>query len=230
MEAETFSHLMQRIAAAPINEDPFPHFHIEGIFPETFYAQLLENLPDTSFCTHIDGYPKRFYFHLEPQPLELLPFSQFLFWQNFAAAIRNRQLALALLEKFHPQLKNRWGENFQDLKFGVDASVVRDQSEYFIGPHTDHPHKILTLLFYLPTTYEQKHLGTSLYLPKDRTFTCSGNGHHAFQDFDKVSTAPFVPNSVFGFLKSDTSFHGVEPIGKQEKERISFAYTIWEKK
>ncbi len=228
MEKEILSHLIQRIALAPINTSPYHYFHIEQIFPEPFYHELIESIPDTSYFSQLESYPKRFYFKLAKDELERLPFAYFLFWHNFATGIWSEKLAHALLEKFQPQLKKRFKENLSKIKLGVDAMLIRDQSNYSIGPHTDHPNKIITLLFYLPISHDQTHLGTSIYLPKDRTFKCKGYEHYSFKDFDKVTTAPFVPNSVFGFIKSDVSFHGVEPIGKQEKERISFCYTIWE--
>jgi hypothetical protein len=228
MEAATLSHLIQRIASAPITASPYPHFHAEHVFPEEFYPELLSNIPDISYFSRLENYPQRFYLTFTEEKLEQLPFAHFLFWQNFATSIWSKKFVSAILEKFQPQLKERFGENFLKVQLGIDASLIRDQSDYSIGPHTDHPDKIATLIFYLPSSHDQAHLGTSIYLPKDRAFKCKGLEHHAFQDFDKVSTAPFVPNSVFGFLKSDLSFHGVEPIRTQEKERLLFCYTIWD--
>ena len=37
----------------------------------------------------------------------------------------------------------------------------------------------------------------------------------------------FAPNSLFGFLKTDRSFHGVEEIGDQDIERNSLLYNIY---
>lgn len=97
-------------------------------------------------------------------------------------------------------------------RFGIEEDgltnetlLVRDMPGYEIGPHTDSPKKVITALFYL-----RGEEGTSLYTPKDKGFTCKGGPHYEFKDFDKVATMPFKPNSMFAFLKSDKSFHGVE--------------------
>lgn len=96
-------------------------------------------------------------------------------------------------------------------KFGVtgdftdETLLVRDMPGYKIGPHTDSPKKVITALFYL-----RGQEGTSIYTPKEKGFTCKGGPHYEFEQFDKVATMPFKPNSMFAFLKSDKSFHGVE--------------------
>ncbi len=229
MEAEILSHLIQRIATTPIQTNPYHHFHTESCFPEEFYQELVSNIPASSyFSSSLAGYPQRYLFDLAADKLNLLPFTQFVFWHHFTSAICSERFVRSLLDKFQPQLEKRFGEPFRSKKLGACASIIRDCAGYSIGPHTDHPNKIISLLFYLPISYDQKHLGTSIYLPKDRAFKCNGLRHHGFKDFDKVSTVPFIPNSIFCFLKSDVSFHGVEPIYNTEKERISLCYSIWD--
>jgi hypothetical protein len=229
MEEDTLAHLVQQIKTTPLKTDPYFYFHTEQVFPAAFYQEILENIPDPSYFSKLDSYPQRSIFLFATETLERLPFAQFLFWDRFATSITSLKFANALLDKFASPLKERFGEKLPLEKIGIDLTIVRDQPGYFIGPHTDHPNKILTLLFYLPSSNAQKHLGTSIYIPKDRSKKCNGYQHHSFDDFDKVSTAPFIPNSVFGFLRSDCSFHGVEPINSEEKERVSLGYTLWEK-
>src|SRR5271170_4266699 len=48
MEQEAFEHLLYRIGNVRIRSYPYPHFHIEEIFPDDFYQDLLANLPDPS--------------------------------------------------------------------------------------------------------------------------------------------------------------------------------------
>lgn len=96
-------------------------------------------------------------------------------------------------------------------KFGISGDftdetlLVRDMPGYAIGPHTDSPKKVITALFYL-----RGQEGTSIYTPKEAGFTCKGGPHYEFEQFEKVATMPFKPNSMFAFVKSDKSFHGVE--------------------
>lgn len=220
MNENVLSHLIRKIESTQIQEHPYSYFHSEGIFPDSFYRELLENLPDPSLFSSGKDYPNRRHINFLEHPLEMLPFQQTLFWEHLSSLLASQELASALLKKF---------DSTKPLEqLGVYLSLIRDQSQYFIGPHTDHGNKIVTLLFYLPATAEQRHLGTSLYIPKNRAFTCPGDCHHRFEDFEKALTVPFLPNSVFGFHRSDVSFHGVEPIAATEKERILLSYTLWE--
>lgn len=78
-------------------------------------------------------------------------------------------------------------------------------------PHTDAVSKIVTAIFYLPRDARMSVFGTSIYRPKERGFTAWKCPHLPHEQFDLVRTVPFVPNSMFVFMKSDRSFHGVEP-------------------
>ncbi|HXQ68929.1 MAG TPA: hypothetical protein VN844_00455, partial [Pyrinomonadaceae bacterium] len=55
-------------------------------------------------------------------------------------------------------------------------------------------------------------LGTSLYRPKVEGFSCPDSKHYPFEDFIRVKTAPYKPNSLLAFVRSDISFHGLDPL------------------
>jgi hypothetical protein len=95
-----------------------------------------------------------------------------------------------------------------------------------LGPHTDAPHKLLSLLFYCPDDDRQKHLGTSVYLPIDPDFRCAGGPHYPHDRFTKVVTMEYRPNALFAFFKTDNSFHGVEPIREAHVLRDLMLYDI----
>ena len=73
---------------------------------------------------------------------------------------------------------------------------------------------------------DQTHLGTSVYEPADPGFECEGFVHHPPSGCKKLYTAPFSPNSVFGFVRSNRSFHGREPISDVGVERNLLIYII----
>jgi hypothetical protein len=220
MESDVLLHVMDRFTHAKVEDSPYPHFYIENVFPESFYEELLNNLPDSSSFQglsqtgKVDGrtYLERFVLPLEDKELCHLPFSNFLFWNNFKNAITSDIWHNMLLEKFNQRIKQRFGAHYEKLKFSSTAELVQDRTNYSIGPHTDHPVRVITLLFYFPRSKDQAHLGTSIYQPIDPTFECEGFTHHSFAGFKKLYTAPFLPNSVFGFIKSNDSFHGREQI------------------
>jgi len=97
--------------------------------------------------------------------------------------------------------------------------LVKDRAGYQIGPHTDLPARLVSLLFYLPPNSDIEARGTSVYIPKDRGFSSDGSVHHDRRDFDLVETVPFRMNSVVFFPRTERSFHGVELIPDAGIER-----------
>jgi hypothetical protein len=59
-----------------------------------------------------------------------------------------------------------------------------------LGPHTDIPEKLITILFYFPVDNFEENIGTSIYMPKDFKFTCSGGPHYTKEKFNLIYTAP----------------------------------------
>lgn len=235
MDESVLQYIFYQIANAPIRTYPYTHIYVENIFPQDFYEQLCAQFPDTNQFSSIsktgsvqDGtYQNRFVLPLKTENLSHLPFSQLMFWGQISQALADKNWMKILLDKFHTDIRSRFADHYHLTALYPKSELICDQSDYSIGPHTDHSRRILTLLFYLPDNPKQSHLGTSLYRPKDPHFTCPGTTHHPFERFTKVYTAPFLPNSLFGFIRSDRSFHGVEPIGKNESARRLLNYTLY---
>jgi hypothetical protein len=53
--------------------------------------------------------------------------------------------------------------------------------------------------------------GTSIYRPRDPAFVTWESSVYPHDKFHLVRTFPNIPNSLFIFMKTDNSFHGVEP-------------------
>lgn len=210
-------HVIYRLRNAKVNLYPFPHFFVGEVFPVEFYAKLLESIPpDDRYKANESSYRNRRFGPKDYDPTGFLGERRFLD---------------AVLSVFAPQLVERKertcapGEKFQ---VSFDIRLIRDESGYKIGPHTDAPWKMVSLLFYLPKDDSMSHAGTSIFVPKDHEFKCKGGPHYPFEGFDKVITAPFVPNSCFGFWKTNDSWHGVEPV-EIDTPRDVLLYNIYAK-
>ena len=104
--------------------------------------------------------------------------------------------------------------------------MTRDRTRYALGPHTDLPTRYATFLFYCPENEDLRDLGTTIFVPSDRQFTCRGGPHYDISAFEPVFTPPFVPNAMLGFVKSDRSFHGVRPIQRENVRRDLIQYNL----
>ena len=210
-------HLNRAINSASVQASPFPHVFLRDVFPPSCYDLMRRNFPDSGSMISNgragrgNQLQARFVFELKPQYLSTLPGRQREFWTDFANWFLGEKLRSVILDKFAKTVTQRFADR-DEIDFWSDGVLVEDQTTHSMGPHTDHPRKAVTLLFYLPGDESQAHLGTSIYLPKERTVECSGLAHHPFEKFDRVATFPFVPNALLIFAKTNNSFHGIEPV------------------
>jgi hypothetical protein len=234
MSSAVEEHVLYQIANAPIREYPYAHIYVENIFPDDFYAQLRANWPDSSALVKIadtgrvakGAYPERFVMPFKPEEIDKLAVERRPFWSEFAGWLITHRFLTAMIDKFEPYVKERFGDGIYQCGFEADSLIVRDLTNYSIGPHTDSPSRLLSMLFYCPPDEKHKHLGTSLYVPRDPEFRCKGGPHYPHQLFHKVRTMEYKPNSLFAFVKNDRSFHGVEPIGDHDVLRDILLYDV----
>ena len=224
--------LAYKVGNAPFSMFPYPHFYIPDVFPADFYRQLQQNLPDPAAMRPIEevravkGYKERFVLGLDEKNLATLPAAKQAFWSELAGWLVGANFQSLVLRKFKPLIDQRFaGKN--DMQFYDEGLLVQDITNYKLGPHTDTPRKVVTMLFYLPPDDSQSHMGTSMYLPKDSAFTCPGGPHHDRDKFALLHTNPFKPNSLFAFFKTDNSFHGVEPVADPDCRRWLLLYDIY---
>jgi len=215
---------------APIRPYPYPHIYVPEVFPPEYYAEMQRNMPRHEAMAPIgevrpvSGYNERFVLQLLG-PMDGLTAPQAAFWDDFGRWLLSGRFRDLLLMKFRAQVSHRF-QGIADVQFRDEAMLVEDQTNYALGPHTDTPAKVVTVLFYLPPDASRAHLGTSIYVPKDPTFRCPGTAHHDRDGFDRVATMPFTPNSLFAFVKTNQTFHGVESVEDPDPRRWLLLYDI----
>ncbi len=242
LSASPLSHLITRLRTAEVELEPYPHYYLEHVFPADYYQALLRNLPASavyenwlSSVTHykLDHFQYRDQRELDGDWTKDLPAGIRDFWDSFCDWFHGPELAQAALESFAAPLSARFGEGAPWPEVSVEAKLVRHRAGYALQPHSDWRTKIVVLLIYLAPDESALHLGTSLYRPKDRGFGCPESKPHPFENFVKVKTVPYKPNSLLAFLRSDISFHGVEPLSERDVTicgRDLIQYVIHDKK
>jgi hypothetical protein len=228
-------HLAYKIANANINIFPYPHIYLENVFPANFYQDILRYLPQPDDMQPIEsvravkGYKERFVLELRDEQLATLPDQKNTFWKELKRMlVDDSRFGNLVFSKFEPFISKRF-EGKKNLKFFSESLLVEDTTNYALGPHTDSPRKVVTMLFYLPVDISQAQLGTSIYIPNDPGFKCAGGPHYGREGFTRVHTNPFLPNSLFAFVKTDNSFHGVERLLDPDSRRWLLLYDIYVK-
>ncbi|HVG18491.1 MAG TPA: hypothetical protein VNI02_05510 [Blastocatellia bacterium] len=234
------SHVVSRLRAAEVLMEPYPHYCLENFFPPAYYRALLSHLPASTVYQNLfdvttlklDHFRHRDQRDLNEGWTSALPDELKDFWDRFDEWFLGHELAQAVLESFAEPLRARFGERASWPDVSVESQLIRHSAGYFLGPHSDLHTKLVVLLLYLAPDESATHLGTSLYRPKDPGFSCPNSSHYPFEDFVRVKTAPYKPNSLLAFLRSDISFHGVEPLSEQDVTacgRDVIQYVIYDK-
>ena len=218
------AHVAARLRASEVVPEPYPHYYLEHVFPDDYYQMLLSHLPASAVYQNlfeVTDYKLDHFRHRDQRDLnegwtEALPDEIKEFWDDFNEWFLGPDFARAVLDSFAEPLRARFGEKESWPSVSVESQLIRHRAGYFLGPHSDLYTKLVVLLMYLAPDESNAHLGTSLYRPKDSGFTCHNSIHYPFEDFVRVKTVPYKPNSLLAFMRSDISFHGVEPLSEQD--------------
>jgi len=222
---------------APILADaPFPCFTVDRLFDWNFYHQLIKNLPSKEeyVQTRAERTSNQFAYEsrtkialtdqdqlarIDPQKKQI--------WQELAGFFQSDHFITTLFMKYKPFLKERYGDALR-FEPKVRLELIRDCTGYRINPHTDATHKIFTSLIYLPKQLTDLDLGTSIYRHENPDFRCEAGGQYdpMKQSFHEIFRAPYQPGRMFSFMKTDNSFHGREPIERENVERNLMICTV----
>ena len=225
-------HLLYSVANAPLRYYPFPHIFVENAFPPAFYRELIAHLPPRRHFSTLKAlgrvygdYPdSRWVLQLAPESLRKLEEPHRNFWYETGEWLLTGDFMNFLLLKFDAYIEKSAASGARP--FMHEAFLVRDYSTYRLPPHTDSPKKVVSALFYLPSDESLSYLGTSIYVPKNRTHVSDGTAFESRDAFDLVTTMPYRPNCLFAFVRTDDSFHGVEPLTEAEVRRDLLLYDI----
>ena len=191
MEARQIG-VLSRVLASEIIESPFAHIQGDAVFAD--FAEIRQRLKSEE--GNLTGSRKKQVHSLKGG-----------FWERlFCNGFRDAMLAKFVVK---------------DVPHETDVRLVRDNPGFSLGPHTDDPKKLVSLIFYI-----EGGPGTSLYVPKKEGFTSDGLSHLDPKDFEKVKECLPEPNSMCGFRRTDKSFHGVELV---TQARITLLYNIYRK-
>lgn len=221
--------MVERIKSVPIELNPFPHLVIDNIFPSDYFEEIQLNFPSDEQMIPLsetgrtgNSYKNRLVTMFDEPGFARLTKDQRKFWSWFGGWLYSSEFINGVIQYLWPHVNTRLQMLNQHLGWARvrgDALLVSDQTSYKIGPHTDAGHRLVSFLYYLPQDDRFQNCGTSLYKPKDPSFTCNGNRHHPFEPFVREKIIPFTPNKLLIFVRTDQSFHGVEPLVNQEVSR-----------
>lgn len=177
-------------------------------FSNDVYAAILANLPEDRFYEPLmhkdavrpDGTSTRLVLSINDQAISHIPSEQREFWSEFNRIMRSRAMTEVFLRHMEPELIARFKKPIKDIPCFPGVRLGRDADGYQITPHPDSPRRVYTAQVYLADDESQKDIGTIVY------------ERHKDGSYHQVRRLPFLPNTAFCFARTDTTYHGVEPV------------------
>lgn len=221
-----------KLADARRHSTPFPWLEIDKFVPSGLMDGIHQNFPGAEVMDsmpeartgNIYAHRYRRLFTLNEKTFPLLPPESIKFWRLFDSFIQRMIPALLQALPEAPKGQRVQHEPVSELKARLDLWV--DRGGYQIPPHTDAPHKLATFLLYCSQDPSLSGEGTSIFVPLDATKSCWEGRQWPFDQFQQVYTTPYGPNRLFGFRKTDRSFHGKLPVAESSAERRTIAITL----
>src|SRR5216117_2415423 len=218
---------VRSIQRAQADDSPFYHLRFDRVFPDDFYAAMLEAMPvgDGGYRAlsgkaklrnvTAEGKPTRTKIDLFPEYIRHLPPKKREVWDLAGRVLRSKELNAAFVQRLAPGLKGRFGENFANVNMYPVAILTRDIPGYRIFKHTDSLWKGITVQFFLPPDNSTPHIGTIFHevLPTGRK--------------PKKAQMPFSPNTGYAFAVADNTWHSADPVGPEVNTRDSILLTYF---
>src|SRR6478672_465879 len=140
--------VVNSVRNAHTDELPFYHLRFERVFPDDFYAEMVEAMPvaedyramsgkSKTGSTRPDGKPTRAKIDLFPEYIRHLPEKKRAVWDAAGRVLRSKELQYAFIQRLAPGLKGRFGENFAKVNMYPVPILKRDIPGYRIFKHTD---------------------------------------------------------------------------------------------
>ena len=237
---EETHNICQSVEKSILYDQPFFHLYINKFFSSEFYTNLQKYLPVKDQYIQInktnsvskDYSPERYILNITPETFNIFYPEQKIFFGKVITSLMSLEFYNSITDKFSNNIEK---VNPKDLDIRI--SLVKDLTKYNLGAHTDTNKKFMTFLFYLPEDDSHKHIGTSLYKPKENSNHDFSQDKHFSEKatkefFDEVKLAEFLPNSVLIFPRTASSYHGVSSIntGQFERNLLLLNYFFHKKK
>jgi len=227
------------LSGLQLRYEPYPIGLAKNIFPPDLYAELAASYPPVSEFRYMPNLGRKYSL---AEANNGRNYHRFLastpVWKKFHDWVKSRDFLAtifrALSDKGVPLglehhasgslITRQIGKYYENRSLTSQLSYLNSRFEFsmmpgdggYINPHTDAPHKLITLVVSMCREGEWDQAaggGTAIVHPKDpKNYFNWNNRNLAFDDVDISTTWEFLPNQCIIFVKTFNSWHAVEPM------------------
>ena len=209
--SKELDHVINAVRESVVYDYPYDYCYITNFFSDSFYDELLKNLPST------DKFKRKKYGSEKGQPGNRY---QFKMSQSGNEII---QQALTILKS--KELQDVYFTKFKDAiirhrktdKISVSCTpiIVRDKKGYSIDPHPDVVDKVITTQIYLPEDNIHENIGTIINIKEG-------------EQFINYKQLKFHRNTSYALVRSKNSWHSVDTLKTEDNfDRNSIQFTYY---
>jgi len=224
--------------------EPFPYFFIDDYLPADLYARARSAFPVHKETDRYSNKKQVFSAHRHPDAVRKFV-DETPVWNELVSFFDSSRFVSDLNQFLRPALvkargvdgRRVWRRRDREpvrpivdvpVVFGYEFSILEDGAH--LKPHTDSPAKLVSLLLYFPEDGWKPEFGgtTDMYRAKDsRQDRNWMNRNLEFDAVETVFSSAFLPNRLFGFVKSANSLHGVSPVTcGPDHLRLTFNFNV----
>jgi hypothetical protein len=230
--------------------EPYPLGLISDVFEPAFYNELTRTYPSLDLFKSMASVGNKYALSERNAPAIYHRFlEQNEAWGRFHAYVKGKEFIERTLEmlksnyvdlnlgKYRVVPNTRWKHaNPLNTVRGISELTARFEFSMMSGkggnirPHTDHPLKLITLVFSAMPAGEWNQAwggSTAVVWPKDRRRIYNqANKYLNFDEVDIVKEFPFNPNQALIFVKTFNSWHAVAPMTAPDDTALRKTLTI----
>ena len=212
----------EKIEAAPIEREPFPHLVVEDFLPAEFFARLAETMPlvadfqpDDDIKSNLRIEDRNKYFARAPGEFQAV-------WGQLRDQVIQEVVAPVLARRLQDDILAKYAELFtpeianEVMSGGLVSNpgrIMARKPGYNLRPHSDSAHFAVTCLLYFTSAGEVNSGALCLYRPEREPELRHAGTYYAEREegigVELAESIPISGNLFVAFLNTPISLHGV---------------------
>jgi hypothetical protein len=221
-DSELQAAVRDKIEAASIEREPFPHLVVEDLLPSAFFARLAETMPPVSDFQPDDDIKSNLRIEDRNKFFARTPEDFRAVWGQLRDEVIQAVVAPVLARRLESEIRAKFAELFtpgiaDDVMNGGLVSnagrIMARKPGYNLRPHSDSAHFAVTCLLYFTSAGEVNSGALCLYRPEREPELRHAGTYYAEREegigVELAKAIPISGNLFVAFVNTPESIHGV---------------------